>query len=258
VRGQVVIDSITGQNYINCETEREADTSIRMRPYVICHMIMSLDGRIASSRWKLSTEGRVEYEATAATYHANAWMCGRITMAAFAHGTAPASGLDTRSIPKTDYIAPHSPPSYAVAIDPSGKLYWTSSDIGGDHIITVLTEKVSSAYLAHLQSRQISYLFAGRDRIDLPMVLEKLATRFEIKTLILEGGGKINGTMLRAGLIDELSLLVAPIADGASRTPALFDTPDSVASDGASVRWKLHTMERRADDIVWLRYRQST
>jgi 2,5-diamino-6-(ribosylamino)-4(3H)-pyrimidinone 5'-phosphate reductase len=159
-----------------------------MRPYVICHMIMSLDGRIASSRWKLSTEGRGEYEATAATYCANAWMCGRITMAAFAHGTPHPSEMDTGSIPKSDYIAPHLPASYAVAFDPSGKLYWSSSDIGGDHIITVFAEKVSATYLAHLQSRHISYLFAGRDRIDLPMVLEKFATRFRIKTLILEGG----------------------------------------------------------------------
>jgi 2,5-diamino-6-(ribosylamino)-4(3H)-pyrimidinone 5'-phosphate reductase len=238
------------------KTEREA--SICMRPYVVCHMTMSLDGRIASSRWELSREGRAEYEATAATYQANAWMCGRITMAAFARGTANAPGSDTSSIPKTDYIAPHPQASYAVAIDPSGKLYWTTSDISGDHIITVLTERVSSAYLAHLQSRQISYLFAGRDRSDLPMVLEKLATRFQIKTLLLEGGGKINGTMLRAGLIDELSLLLAPFADGSTGTPALFDTLDSVTPDAASVRWRLHTLERRADDIVWLRYRQST
>jgi len=219
---------------------------------------MSLDGRIANSRWKLSTEGQAEYEATGATFDADAWMCGRITMAAFAHGTAPASAPEAYSIPKTDYIAPHSPPSYAVAVDPSGKLNWASSDISGDHIISVLTEKVPSAYLAQLQSRQISYLFGGRDRIDLPLVLEKLATRFEIETLILEGGGKINGAMLRAGLIDELSLLVAPIADGASGTPALFDTLDSDASDAATVRWKLHTVKRRADDIVWLRYRQSS
>ena len=64
--------------------------------------------------------------------------------------------------------------------------------------------------------------------------------------------------MLRAGLIDELSLLVAPIADGTSGTPSLFDALDSVASEAASVRWKLHTLERRADDIVWLRYCKSS
>ena len=65
-----------------------------------------------------------KYEATTAIYQANAWMCHRITMAAFTRGTAPAPGSDTYSIPKTDYIAPHPLGSYAVTIDLSGKLYW--------------------------------------------------------------------------------------------------------------------------------------
>jgi hypothetical protein len=46
---------------------------------------------------------------------------------------------------------------------------------------------------------------------------------FKIKKLLLEGGGKINGAMLGAGLIDGLSLLVAPVADGSMGTPTLFD-----------------------------------
>ena len=225
-----------------------------MKPYVVCHMIMSLDGRIASSRWKLNPEGRAEYEATAATFQANAWMCGRITMAGFARGTMTKPASDAPHIANIDYIAPHVETSYAVAIDPGGKLYWESSDISGDHIIAVLTEKVSPYSLAHLQSRRISYLFGGRDRIELPVVLDKLATLFQIKTLLLEGGGKINGTMLGAGLIDELSVLVAPVTDGTTGAPALFDTLDPATSNTAGLCWKLLTMERRAGDIVWLRY----
>jgi 2,5-diamino-6-(ribosylamino)-4(3H)-pyrimidinone 5'-phosphate reductase len=225
-----------------------------MKPYVVCHMITSLDGRIASSRWNLSSEGRAEYETTAATYQANAWMCGRLTMAAFAQGAGPAPASDAPVISRTDYIAPHAHTSYAVALDPGGKLYWESGDIGGDHIITVLTEKVSPDYLALLRARGISYLFAGRDSFDLPTVLDKLATGFKIKTLMLEGGGKTNGSMLRAGLIDELSILVAPVADGSSGTPACFDTLGPAPRDAPGVRWKLRSMERRADDIIWLRY----
>lgn len=225
-----------------------------MKPYVVCHMIMSLDGRIVSSRWNLSAEGLAEYETTAAVYQASAWMCGRITMAGFAKGLGPAPTSDASLIPKTDYVAPHAETSYAIALDPGGKLYWDRGDISGDHIITVLTEKVSSDYLAHLQAHRISYLFGGSDSIDLPSVLDKLATMFQIKTLLLEGGGKINGSMLRAGLIDELSLLVAPVADGSSGAPALFDRPDSDPHDAPVVRWKLRSMERRADDIIWLRY----
>jgi 2,5-diamino-6-(ribosylamino)-4(3H)-pyrimidinone 5'-phosphate reductase len=225
-----------------------------MKPYVVCHMIMSLDGRIASSRWQLSQEGRAEYEATGAIYQANAWMCGRITMAAFAQGAAPAAVSDAPAISKIDYIAPHAETSYAVALDPSGKLYWERSDISGDHVITVLTEMVSPHYLGYLRAHRISYLFGGRDRIDLPMVLDKLAGGFQIKTLLLEGGGKINGSLLQIGAIDELSILIAPVVDGASGSPALFDTPDAAIPDAASQRWKLKSMERRADDVIWLRY----
>jgi riboflavin biosynthesis pyrimidine reductase len=232
-------------------------------------MIMSLDGRIVSSRWQLSADGRAEYEATAATYQSNAWMCGRVTMAGFANGTPPVPGAAALAIARTDYIAPHPQTSFAIALDPAGKLYWARNEIGGDHLITVLTEKVSNDYLAHLRTAGVSYLFAGPDRIDLPIVLDKLAAAFPIKTLMLEGGGKINGAMLQAGLIDELSLLLAPFADGSTDTPTLFDlppTPDSlgrtaldpppgaVALDTSARRWKLRSIERRADDIIWLRY----
>jgi len=69
---------------------------------------------------------------------------------------------------------------------------------------------------------------------------------------MLEGGGRINGSFLRAGLVDEVSLLVAPLADGRMGTPALFD----VAGEGsAPYRLALEHVERRADDVLWLRYR---
>jgi 2,5-diamino-6-(ribosylamino)-4(3H)-pyrimidinone 5'-phosphate reductase len=42
------------------------------KPYVICHMVASLDGRISTAGWPLSPEGRTEYERTAATYQAEA------------------------------------------------------------------------------------------------------------------------------------------------------------------------------------------
>lgn len=225
-----------------------------MKPYVICHMLASVDGRIVTTDWKLNPDGRKEYERTAVTYQADAWMCGRITMAAYARGTAPAPQPLSSAIPKVDFIAPQSSAPYAVALDPHGKLYWQSNTIDGDHVIAILTEQASSDYLAFLQAQHVSYLFAGSQSMDLPTVLEKLASIFQIKTLLLEGGGKINGTMLRAGLIDELSMLLAPIADGSSGTPTLFDVLQPLAAPPAAVRLTLRAVEQRTDDIVWLRY----
>src|SRR5579863_9112071 len=139
-----------------------------MRPYVICHMMMSVDGRIISSRWQLSPAGRAEYEATGGTHSGDAWMCGRITMAAFAQGDEPPTAGAAASASRVDFIAPHQESTFAVALDASGRLRWQRREIGGDHLITLLTEQVSDAYLEHLRTAGLSYLFGGRSTIAFP------------------------------------------------------------------------------------------
>ena len=154
--------------------------------------------------------------------------------------------------PREDYIAPGDHESFAVAIDPSGRLAWDKNDIDGDHVVAVLSERVSDEYLAFLRDRGVSYVIAGERDIDLAVALEKIGARFGIRTLMLEGGGRINGGMLAAGLIDELSLLVSPVADGRIGIPALFDVE---ADQVMPRRLILEAVERRADNFLWLRYR---
>jgi len=126
-------------------------------------------------------------------------------------------------MPREDFVAPGKHDSFAFAVDASGRLAWESSDISGDHVVAILSERVSDTYLASLRERGVSYLLAGADDVDLRLALEKIGDRFGVRTLMLEGSGKINAGMLRAGLIDEVSLLVAPIADARIGTPSLFD-----------------------------------
>jgi len=243
------IDPDTGKMWAsraNCEAMRDIK-----RPYVICHMLPSIDGRIVTRGWDLQNASR-EYERTAATFDADAWIIGRISMEPYA-GNARIPARKTRErIARADFVAEHDAASYAIAIDPSGKLRWRASDIDGEHVITILTESVSDAYLAFLRSKGVSYLFGGESRIDLAKVLQTLRARFGIKKLLLEGGGKINGSFLAANLIDELSILVAPIADGSIGTPSLFDVADRRAH-ARSLR--LLSMEKRSGGIVWLRYK---
>lgn len=176
-------------------------------------------------------------------------------MESFARGAAPDDKQSQPEIQKIDYMVPGPHSSYAIAIDAGGKLNWDRNEIGGDHLVVALTEKVPASYLAGLQARGISYLFGGSEKIDLAAVLDKLGRQFGIEKLLLEGGGKINGAMLEAGLIDELSILIAPVADGSIGTPTLFDLPGgSFKNNHAGVRWRLSKVERRADDIIWLRY----
>ena len=219
------------------------------RPYVICHMLPSVDGRIVIRDWKLPNATR-EYERTAATFDADAWIIGRISMEPYAGKARVPVRKNRERIAREDFIAPHDADSYAIAIDPSGKLTWRENNIDGEHVITVITERVSDDYLAFLRDKGVSYLFGGKKDVDLDAVLRKMRASFGIRKLLLEGGGKINGSFLAANLIDELSILVGPIADGSIGTPTLFD-----ADDAPPRNLKLVAMEKRRGEIVWLRYK---
>jgi len=221
------------------------------RPYVICHMLPAVDGRIVLRDWKLPNATR-EYEKTAATFDADAWIIGRVSMEPYAGKTRVPARKNGEPIAREDFIAEHDAESYAIAIDPSGKLTWRANNIDGEHVITILSEGVSDDYLAFLQSQGVSYLFGGKSKIDLGKILKKLRAKFGIKKLLLEGGGKINGTFLAADLIDELSILVAPIADGMAGNASLFDVENRRAP---ARNLKLTSIEKRSGDILWLRYK---
>lgn len=221
------------------------------RPYVICHMLPSLDGRIVLRDWKVANATR-EYEKTAATFKADAWIIGRISMEPYAGNARVPARRSRERIARTDFVAGHDASSYAIAIDPHGKLRWTQNNIDGEHVITIVTASVSDAYLDFLRSKGISYVIGGKSRVDLASVLTRLRSTFGIKTLLLEGGGKINGSFLAANLIDELSILVAPVADGSIGMPSLFDVDDRKMP---ARRLDLLSIEKRAGDIVWLRYK---
>ena len=225
------------------------------RPRVICHMMTSLDGRIVSDGWPQSPEGRKQYEIVHGTYEPDGWLCGRVTMQLhFASGVRDETEVARQysGSPRDDFVAPGEHDSFAFALDPRGKLLWESAEIDGDHVVAILNERVSDDYLATLREQGVSYLLAGSSDVDLPRALEKIGDRFGVRTLMLEGGGGINGSMLRAGLIDEVSALVAPVVDGRVGTAALFD----VEGEGmAPRRLALAAVEQRADDVLWLRYR---
>lgn len=220
-------------------------------------MTVSTDGRIVVDGWPDSAAVRREYERIHASFDPDGWICGRVTMEPFAGGVRSEAEVTRQyggGAAREDYVAQGEYDSFAFAIDPSGRLAWGSNDIDGDHVVTILSERVSDEYLAFLRERGVSYLLAGSGDLNLTLALEKIGARFDVRTLMLEGGGRINGGMLRAGLIDEVSLLVAPVADGRVGTPALFDI------DGENVtprRVALEAVERCEGDILWLRYRVS-
>ena len=226
------------------------------RPHVICHMASSLDGRVKIARWsRLDVEGTVEaaYEAVHDKLEGDAWICGRVTMAGYASGKPPAAYVGA-PIPREDFVARRDAKGYAIGLDAHARMHWGErNNITGDHVVMILTAQASDAHLDALRRAGVSYLFGGRDAIDLRHVADKLVTTFGIKRLLLEGGGRINGSFLAAGLVDEVSLLVAPAVDGLVGTPAVFDYEGHEAAP-KTMALTLRTVQTMEGGIVWLRY----
>ncbi len=228
------------------------------RPRVIVHMTTSVDGRVKIRRWsQVDTDGVVEkaYEAVHDKLAGDAWMCGRVTMAGYAKGEPPAA-YDGPAIPREDHVATRDAKGYAIGLDAHARMHWgTRHDITGDHVVMILTEAAPDAHLDALRRAGVSYLFGGAERIDLALVLEKLAATFGISRLLVEGGGRINGSFLYAGLVDELSLLLAPAVDGLMGAPALFDH-EGAADDATAKSLKLTLKSHEAMDggVLWMMY----
>jgi len=222
-----------------------------MKPYIICHMVSSVDGKIdGAALSSLLADG--EYEATGAKLKGDAWICGRTTMQQhFAQKKPFVSGSKKPAGPRHVFVARRAK-SYAISVDTVGKLRWSGGDLDGDHLICVVSEQAPEDYLDMLRQKGISYVVAGKPSVDLRKAVDQLGKYFGIRTLLLEGGGHINGAFLQAGLVDEFSLLVVPGIDGRHNIPAVFD--GLRVSKKKAVPLRLKSIERRRRDALWLRY----
>jgi len=224
---------------------------IGTRPYIICHMLSSVDGKIdGKALQQVAIKG--EYEAVAAKLGGDAWICGRTTMQQhFAEDEPFVSVSNTPAGPQPVYVARRAD-SYAISVDTLGKLRWSGGDLDGDHLICVVSERVPTDYLAMLREKNISYIVSGQSSVDLVQTVNLLADHFGIRTLLLEGGGHINGAFLQAGLVDEVSLLMVPGIDGRHDIPAVFD--GVAPSRHTAVPLKLKSVEQREGNALWIRY----
>ncbi|WP_062544714.1 RibD family protein [Rufibacter tibetensis] len=180
-------------------------------------------------------------------------MVGRVTNQEFSSKETYSIEGDHNPIPKEDFVAEQEAKTYAVVIDPSGKCFWDTNMVSTEHVIEVLTEQVSAGYLAHLRSKNVSYLFGGKDELDLDLVLRKLYSLFGMKTVRIDGGGHVNGSFLKAGLIDEFSLVLAPVADGTTGSPTVFEAEKGYGNRKAT-QFKIKSVDRIYDDFLWIRY----
>lgn len=231
------------------------------RPFVVCHMLSSLDGKINGKFFSEPecTAALTEYGNLREFYGCQATLYGTTTMIdSYSDGMAGELPKSSVHYAKEDHIAPSDVENYIVSIDTKGILKWTSNYItkkgrSKAHVIEVLTEEISEDYLAYLRKFDISYIFAGKEQLDPKLLLYKLKQKFSIERMMIAGGGIINWTLLQAGMIDEVSLIIAPIADGSNTAVSIFEKSDFLPS-GSPVGFTLKEIKQIKGGSLWLRY----
>lgn len=233
-----------------------------MRPYIICHIMASVDGKVDNSRWTApdkdydENEMMEQYRDIGQRLKTDAWLFGTTTVRQFfperfdgcAYHVAYPDQLHT-------FVGDCDSERQMIALVPDGDVKFTTNQLRGDNIIAVLGEHVNTDYLEFLEDMQISYVFAGSDGMDLDKAMENLCRDFGIHRISLQGGGIVNGSFFRVGLVDELSIVVCPRLDGWQGAPGIIECQGKKNNWPQRLTLKLLGAEKLDADCVWLHYR---
>lgn len=235
------------------------------KPFIFCHMETSLDGKIMGKYlWlpeavDVGDSFDILIHGPKAHYQYEAMLLGRTTMDDnYTYYQKPDVHEDAAAVPAGDYLAPGaSLGQYMLALDSHGRLAWQDNTLDdGDkkaHIVEVLTEAAPNAYKDFLRRQGISYLICGKDKVDLALLCDKIKNVLHVKTMMLGGGGVLNWSFIQAGLVDEISQVISPAADGSTSTQTLFMTKEGVTTD-QPVKFKPLGVKIMDDGAVWIRW----
>ena len=222
-----------------------------MKPYIISHMMESVDGRIDCAMTEQIEPSNAYYDALD-QLDCPTTLEGRVTMQIHFAEPQPFRATDTTPIGKTAFHKASAEPGYAVALDTHGRLCWPSNIHDGKPLLVVTSESCPKEYHDTLTRQGISWIAVGKEHIDLKEMVEILNREFDVNRMAVVGGGHINGSFLAAGLLDEISVMIGPGIDGRKGMASVFDGIDDPNRPATLLR--LETIERMGD-TVWLKYK---
>jgi 2,5-diamino-6-(ribosylamino)-4(3H)-pyrimidinone 5'-phosphate reductase len=210
--------------------------------YVVVHNSISADGGVDGFDVDLGL-----HYGLASTFDADVHLVGSETLLAAGMETDAAGG----GLEPPDDDPDDRRPLLAV-VDSRGRVRsWTAlrdATHWRDRMVALCADTTPADYLEHLAAHHVDRVVAGDQQVDLARALADLERTYDAKRVLVDSGGKLNGVLLRAGLVDEVSLLVHPqLVSGSS---SMFRT----AQPADPVTLRLASVERQGDGLVWLRY----
>lgn len=147
------------------------------------------------------------------------------------------------------------PRPFLVVPDSRGRLrswhYWRTQPYWKE-CISLCSHRTPPEYLTYLASRGVKTVIAGETRVDLAQALEELNQRFAVKVVRVDSGGTLNGALLRAGLVDQLHLLVHPTLVGGTSQKTFF--ADLERNTSAAIPLRFLAARLQPQGLVLLSY----
>lgn len=222
------------------------------KPYVMVHMMMTVDGRI-DCPVVAQVSGEEYYLALDKLGHCSK-LSGKVTAAlenSAVMGVAEAPAGETAGEESVN-VAVESD-EYTIVVDTHGCLLWQANEADGHPLLCIMSEDVTADHLQEMRKMGISWISTGKGHIDMARAMQLAYERFGVERVAVVGGGNICGGFLSAGLVDEVSVMVAPGIDGRKGQTAVFD--GIMKDSDTPYRLKLNSVQQwEGTEVIWLRY----
>jgi 2,5-diamino-6-(ribosylamino)-4(3H)-pyrimidinone 5'-phosphate reductase len=216
--------------------------------HVVVHNSVSADGAVEGFEPDVGLHYGI-----AAEFGADVHLAGSDTILAAGMPVDDEAGDDTE--PPDDDARP-----LLVVVDSRGRVNsWASlrqAPHWRDRMVALCSRATPSAYLDGLAERHVDHVVAGDRHVDLAAALEVVERRYGVTRVLVDSGGTLNGVLLRAGLVDEISLLVHPCLVGGRARTSVFRP--GTGEDAGVIGLRLADLQQRAGDVVWMRYDVAT
>lgn len=221
------------------------------KPYIICHMMTSVDGRI-DCQMTSELPGVEDYYSTLDALNVPTTVSGRVTAELEMAEPGAFCAKDLAIYGQEGFSKKADAAGYEVIADTKGKLLWQDAAGMDKPYLIITSEQVTKEYLQYLDRQHISWIACGREKIDLVRAAEILAAEFHVERMGIVGGAAINTAFLEAGLLDEISIVVGAGIDGRGCMTSVFD---GLGAEHPLIRLKLMDVKRFDSEAVWLRYK---
>jgi 2,5-diamino-6-(ribosylamino)-4(3H)-pyrimidinone 5'-phosphate reductase len=219
-----------------------------MLPVVVIHNAVSVDGR---TDWFTANIEKF-YDITN-VWKEDATLAGSDTLlAAYGEVSEADESNDFEATP----VEPGDTRPLLVVPDSRGRLriwhllkkeeYWRD-------IIVLCSKTTPEDYLVYLDRRHVKYIVCGEDQVDFKMGLDEINTRYGVNTVRVDSGGTLNGILLRAGLVHEVSILIHPCLVGGTSPRSMYKAADLGTAEDV-IELKFLDIKKPEGDLLWIRY----